>query len=86
MHAKKTHSQQIMHLAECFIFMRERRFQLCEQSLLEDHTGYVLGMLIATFSPRRSLMFRVNVLQTQRNLCTHQTVICTQSLKLSTDV
>jgi len=36
-------------------------------------TGYILGMLIATFSPRRSRMFCVNVLQqyTQHNTSLH---------------
>ena len=29
----------------------------------EAQTDYILGMLIVTFSPRRSRMFRVNVLQ-----------------------
>jgi len=33
----------------------------------KKHLSYILGMLIATFSPRRSLMLRANVLQKQSN-------------------
>jgi len=45
----------------------EHRARLANTSKIkirvQTQTGYILGMLMATFSPRRSLMFRVSVLK-----------------------
>jgi len=73
---KNMNSRQHKPFQKCFIHIHplallhlllKHRARLANTSKIkirvQTQTGYILGMLMATFSPRRSLMFRVSVLK-----------------------